>query len=307
MGGGDDPDVGLDRLVAADPLELLLLQEPEDLALEHRRHVADLVEEEGPAVALLELADPGGDGPGEGALLVAEELRLEQPLGDRRAVDRQERALDPAAVLVDGAGDQFLAGPALAADQDGHVLRRDPADRLVDVEHLRAAADQQVALGPLGAGVGQHDRLVHQPADLDRLVDLLPELLDVQRLVDVVVGAELDRLDRRLARRDARDEDHRQLRVEVVDPPVEVQPRGLGQQDVEQDDVRVLLLDQGEPLVGRAGVDQVELQRLQGLPDQVLHGAVIIDHQGGRHGSDLEASGRSCPAVRRETRRSAGP
>ena len=133
MGGRDQPDVGPDRLVAADPLERLLLQQPQDLGLGRRRHVADLVEEQRAAVALLELADPPAVGAGEGALLVAEQLALQQVLGDGGAVDGQERRLGPQAVLVDGAGDQLLAGAALAGDQDGDVLGRDAADRLVDL------------------------------------------------------------------------------------------------------------------------------------------------------------------------------
>ena len=91
VGGGDHADVGADRLVAADPLELLLLQQPQHLGLRRRRHVADLVEEERAAVGLLELADAAAVGPGERALLVAEQLALEQRLGDGGAVDRQER------------------------------------------------------------------------------------------------------------------------------------------------------------------------------------------------------------------------
>ena len=76
--GRDQPHVGLDRLVAADPLERLFLQHAQDLALRRQRHVADLVEEQRAAVALLELADPPPLGAGEGALLVAEQLALQQ-------------------------------------------------------------------------------------------------------------------------------------------------------------------------------------------------------------------------------------
>ncbi len=68
-----------------------------------------------PPLALLELADAPLGRPGEGALLVAEQLALQQRLGNRRAVDRQERPVGAAAVLVEGAGDQLLAGAALAA------------------------------------------------------------------------------------------------------------------------------------------------------------------------------------------------
>src|SRR5208337_3301822 len=102
-----------------------------DLSLECQRHVADLVEEDGTAVALLELADAASVGPGEGALLVPEQLALEQVLRDGRTVERQKRRPSPAAVLIDGAGDQFLTGAALAGDQHGDVLGGDAADGFV--------------------------------------------------------------------------------------------------------------------------------------------------------------------------------
>ena len=50
------------------------------------------------------------DGAGEGALLVAEQLALEQPGRDGRAVHLHEGAFAPVAQVVDGARDQLLAG-----------------------------------------------------------------------------------------------------------------------------------------------------------------------------------------------------
>ena len=78
VGGGDDPHVHLDDAVAAEPLELLLLQHAQHLGLRLQAHVADLVEEDRALVGLLELADLPIGGAGERALLVAEQLRLDQ-------------------------------------------------------------------------------------------------------------------------------------------------------------------------------------------------------------------------------------
>src|SRR5207253_6902046 len=119
--GGDDPDVAPDRLRAADPLELLLLEHAKQLRLEVQRQVADLVEEEGAAVRELEAADPARDGTGEGAALVAEELALQQAGGDGGAVELDERASAPGAQRVDQAADQLLARARLAPDEDGRV------------------------------------------------------------------------------------------------------------------------------------------------------------------------------------------
>ena len=56
VGRGDDPHVDAEGLVAADALELALLQEAQQLHLDGRRDLADLVEEQRAAVGLLEAA-----------------------------------------------------------------------------------------------------------------------------------------------------------------------------------------------------------------------------------------------------------
>ena len=43
VGGGDDPDIDLDRLTAAHPGELLLLEHPQQLGLQVQGELADLV------------------------------------------------------------------------------------------------------------------------------------------------------------------------------------------------------------------------------------------------------------------------
>jgi hypothetical protein len=92
------------------------------------RYVADLVEEERVPVRAREEPPVIRDRAGEGALLVTEELALEERLGDGAAVDGDEGLVRARAGPVDGPGDEFLARPALALDQDacvagGHALR----------------------------------------------------------------------------------------------------------------------------------------------------------------------------------------
>jgi len=62
------------------PLEPLQLERAQDLGLQPWRQVTNLVEEQRAAVRHLELAQLALRGAGEGALLVAEQLRLEQRL-----------------------------------------------------------------------------------------------------------------------------------------------------------------------------------------------------------------------------------
>ena len=78
-------------LLAAQALDLALLQHAQQLGLQAERHLGDLVQQQRAAVRLLELAGVGAGGAGEGALLVAEQRRLEHVLGNRGAVDGHER------------------------------------------------------------------------------------------------------------------------------------------------------------------------------------------------------------------------
>ena len=80
------------RVGAADRLHRLLLQHAQHLGLRLQAHVADFVEENRAAVGHLELAAAIRDRAGERAPHMAEQLALDQLLGNRGAVDFDERA-----------------------------------------------------------------------------------------------------------------------------------------------------------------------------------------------------------------------
>ena len=135
-------------------------------------HVADFVEEQRAAVRLLESADALLVRAGERALLVAEQLRFEQVLLQRRAVDLDEVARRAQRVVMDGAGDQLLAGARFAADQHGRIALRDLLD---DGEHRlqRAArADDPVEVVDVLLRVAEVFDLVLEAAVLDALSTL---------------------------------------------------------------------------------------------------------------------------------------
>jgi hypothetical protein len=144
VGGGDHAHVHLDRPRRAEPLDLALLEHAQHLGLRLQAHVADLVEEDRAAVGLLELADLLLGGAGERPLLVAEQLRLDQLLGDGRAVHLHEPLAAPQAVAVDRARHQLLADAALAEDQHGGVGRRRALDRVESPAQRRALAHHLV-------------------------------------------------------------------------------------------------------------------------------------------------------------------
>ena len=89
--GRDHAHVDLHDPIAADGPHLAILQHAQELHLERRAHLGDLVEEDGAAVRELEQAGARPGGAGEGAALVAEHLGLEQLARDGAAVDRHER------------------------------------------------------------------------------------------------------------------------------------------------------------------------------------------------------------------------
>ena len=248
VGGGDQPHVDLDRPRAAEPLELVLLQDAQDLGLRVGAHVADFVEEQRAAVGLLEAADALLVGAGERALLVTEQLGLEQVLLQRRAVHLDEVARRAMRVVVDRAGDELLAGAGLAADQHRRVALGDLAD---DAEHLleRAARpDDAVEVVDVALRVTEVVDLVLHPAHLERLLDLDLHLLDFERLLHVVERAGLHRLDGRRHRAERGHQDDRGRRVQRLRGLQHLEPGAAAHLQVADDDVEeafVQLLDGG--------------------------------------------------------------
>ena len=146
MGRRDHPHIGLDGLAAPDPVELALLQHPQQLDLHRQRHIADFVEEEGAPLGQFEAAAPGGNGTGEGPLLVTEQLALEQLRRNGAAVDGHEGARASGGQLVDGASHHLLAGSGLTEDQYvgvglGHLA--DETAHLLDAPPLAHQQAQQ--------------------------------------------------------------------------------------------------------------------------------------------------------------------
>src|SRR5262249_61891438 len=78
VGGRDQPRVGAKRAPAAQPLELALLEHPQELRLELEGNLAHFVQEARYAVGQLEAAVALRDGAGERAFLVAEQLAFQQ-------------------------------------------------------------------------------------------------------------------------------------------------------------------------------------------------------------------------------------
>ena len=118
---GDHADIGRLLPTRPDPAVRPVLQNAEQADLRLEREFADLVEEDRPAVRLFEVARAPLDAAGVRPFLRPEQLGLDQPFGDRAAVDDDERLVPAAAERVDEIREQLLPDAALTFEEYGDV------------------------------------------------------------------------------------------------------------------------------------------------------------------------------------------
>jgi hypothetical protein len=95
-------------------------------------------------------------GAGEGAALVAEQLGLDERLGQAAAVDHHERIRLALAVTMDLVGDHVLARAGLALQEHRRVAGGDARQEVEQPAHRRALADERaeaVAVGEAEIGL----------------------------------------------------------------------------------------------------------------------------------------------------------
>ena len=180
-------------------------------------------------------------GAGERALLVAEQLGLDQLARDRRAVDPHERTSRPFREVVQATRHQLLAGARLALNEHRRVRWRDACDLLAKNGHRRARPEQRWGLLG-GSELASHPALRHRTAHRQQ------QVRTIGRLGEVGGSARLENLLRGELVTVARQHDNRDLEAaltEVVDQPQPVHARHL---EVEQGGVRLLRVEQVESL-----------------------------------------------------------
>ncbi len=184
--GGHQPHVDRNRGLSADAEDLSLLQGTQELHLNGLAEIADLVEKEGAGGGELELAaarfDAGRDSPFD-----AEQLALEQRLGDGGAVDRHQR---PASLRLemDQLGHQLLAGTALAPHHHAHSARGHPLGQIERPPHRCGLGDDPAATDLADEVALERAVLFLEPLALDL------ELFHLARAVERHRGQRGDRL-----------------------------------------------------------------------------------------------------------------
>src|SRR5437667_1814310 len=109
--GRDHPCVDVDRPVAPHPRESKILEHMEELGLEGTGQLRNLVQVDRALVRALELPKLPPVRASEGSLLVAEELGLDQPRGNRGTVDLDKRPVAARRPRMDRSGDEILPTP----------------------------------------------------------------------------------------------------------------------------------------------------------------------------------------------------
>jgi hypothetical protein len=105
IGGDDNSDVDGPNLIIADPSNLALLENPQQLGLEALADLPDLIQKEGASRRFFEETLTRAIGTGKRAALVSKEFAFEEAFGEGLAIDSDERARDPVTVKMYGPGD----------------------------------------------------------------------------------------------------------------------------------------------------------------------------------------------------------
>ena len=246
-----DPHIHLDVLVAAHPVDPVLLQGPEHFRLSRQAHVSYLIQKYGTPVGRLEFSCPVLARAGKGVLHMAEKLTLDQFRGDGGAVDLHHGLLRALALLVQPVGDQLFPGPVVTRDQNTRVRRGNLVNDLLDLCDLRALTDHFIALVhlPLEPLV-----LNDQVLFVERIPDGVEKPVEVGGLGDVVIGPEPHGLDRRFQLPVPGDHDERDLGLELLDLLQDLHPIHLGHLDVAENEIVIRPLYHFEALCSVPGL-----------------------------------------------------
>ena len=183
------------------------------------------------------------------------------------------------------AGDQLLARARFAADQHRRVALRDLLD---DRQHRlqgAAGADDAVEVVDVLLGVAQVFDLVLEAAVLEGLLDLELHLLDLERLLHVVEGADLHRLDRGVHGAERGHQDDRGRRLELTRGPQHVHAVAAAHLEVAQHDVVLPLVELLDGHVAVRGLVHVVVRLGQGAHDAAPQRVVIVSYQYPAHRS----------------------
>ncbi len=181
---------------------------------------------------------------------------------------------------------ELLAGAALAEDQHRRRQLGDLVHELDDLADLLARPDVELAVALLGDLRAERHDLTVQVLPLAGVAHERAQLVVVEVLRDVVIGAVLHRLHGGLDLVDGRDHDALDQAVVLLDDAQDVEAADAGQADVLQHDVDFLLAEHRQR--GLAARDRQDpIVASEDGRNRVPHPLIVVADQdgfrGGRH------------------------
>ena len=198
VGGGHAAKVHLDGLIAPDAHDLSLLQHAQQIGLGFEADVADFVEKDSASFGNFEFSFLTILRSGKGPFLVAEEFAFQQCFCQRSAVDYYQRMKPPRTGMMNRARHQFLAGTAFPGDEHGRIGWPDGFYGVKHFLHRATLPDDVLRARHFRDRFLQPDVLLLGTFVSQRLLDQVRNLIGIERLGDIVIGAILEGRDRSL-------------------------------------------------------------------------------------------------------------
>ena len=206
----------------------------------------------------------------ERALLVPEQLGLEQVCSERGRVQRDERLGRARAVAMQRARHQFLACAGFTRDQHRHARTREPPDRAEHFLHRRRVPEHLGDAPRFGGGF--HGVLLRR-----RPAHELDGLVDVERLGQVFECAALVRGHRAVEVRVRGHHDHRQFRPARAHVFEQFESALAGHADVGDQHVRLAASQCRHRAVCVLERDRRQARLLQGAFEHPADRGIVVD------------------------------
>ena len=276
MRGGQHPHVHRNLFIAADALDVFFLEHAQQLDLGAQAQVANLIEEDGAEVGLLEAADPPGVRAGVSAAFVAEQFAFQQRLRDGRAIHRDERLVGAFAVLVNRPRHQFLARAGFAANEHGDGSGGHTPDFLVDGLHGAAVADDG-GLG--GVGFAHFQWLGHEAAAGHGFGDEIEQFAHIKRFEEIVVGAKLGGFNGGFGRAESSHHDDGKFRLGGVELLDQFEAGQAWHLQIGEHYIARVFLGEGQSIIAARGHGDLVAFGLQLLFQRRCNAGVVFDQQ----------------------------
>src|SRR5580698_3841587 len=251
-GGGENAIVFFDHVTTTETRVLMILEDVEKLGLEVRAHLGDFVEEDRALVGEFEFTGLGAVGSGEGALFESEEFRFEE----------------------------FFADAAFTAYEDRNIDRRDLQNLLADANHLRAGGEEAEILGDMVAIIAKSLIFLSEMFFLARFEHRRIEIALFERLGEVIVSADANRLDDGADFVGAAQHDDVKAAIELQELAQDVDAVHLWHQHVENDEIgAIAVADLGERFFAGANGFDIESVNLEQSLKILANARFVVHHE----------------------------